>query len=324
MKKITLILFTLIAASLFISCGKKSDIDANGCYKDMELAIKAAEKNNQDLMVIVTMEKTDDGSENFLNNIVRSPAFKSDIASKYAVALMDFSQATYEATVEKEDATEAEKKIAAANADILSRNTKYATMLNVKETPVVYILSKEMYMIFGLYYDEENRTLDGFKALLAEKSSIVDSMHKMIYQTKIGNSDEKVAAIDALYEATNPDYRYLMLDLLESVRKLDPSNKSGLLGKYIFAAADAKSEKCMLNGDAKGAVQAYLDIENEETIPAERRQQALYTAAYMSAMSGLEDNAVVIGYLERAIKLAPESGDVPGIRRVIQALSVKE
>ena len=115
-----------------------------------------------------------------------------------------------------------------------------------------------------------------------------------------------------------------MLDLLESVKKLDPSNKSGLVGKYIYAAADAKAEKSMLSGDSKGAVQAYLDIENEESIPAETRQQALYTAAYMSAMSGLEENSVVIGYLERAIKLAPESSDVPGIRRVIQALSVKE
>lgn len=324
MKKITIALFTIIAAALFISCGKKSDIDANGCYKDIELAVKAAEKNNQDLMVIITMENTDEGSSNFLDNIVRAPAFKTDIASKYAVALMDFSQAAYEATVEKEGATDAEKKAAAENAELLSKNTKYATMLNVKETPVVYILSKEMYMIFGLYYDEENRTLDGFKALLAEKSSTIDAMHKMIYQTKIGNADEKVASIDALYEATNPDYRYLMLDLLESVKKLDPSNKSGLVGKYIYAAADAKAEKSMLSGDSKGAVQAYLDIENEESIPAETRQQALYTAAYMSAMSGLEENSVVIGYLERAIKLAPESSDVPGIRRVIQALSVKE
>ena len=193
MKKITIALFTIIAAALFISCGKKSDIDANGCYKDIELAVKAAEKNNQDLMVIITMENTDEGSSNFLDNIVRAPAFKTDIASKYAVALMDFSQAAYEATVEKEGATDAEKKAAAENAELLSKNTKYATMLNVKETPVVYILSKEMYMIFGLYYDEENRTLDGFKALLAEKSSTIDAMHKMIYQTKIGNADEKVA-----------------------------------------------------------------------------------------------------------------------------------
>ena len=324
MKKITLVLFTLIAAALFISCGKKSNADANGCYNDIDDAVAAAEKNNQDIMVIITMENTDDNSEDFLNKVVRAPAFKKDIASKYAVSLMDFSQATYESTVVKEDADEASKKAAEKKAEVLQKNTKYAMKLNIEETPVIFILSKEQYLITGLFYDDENRSLDGFKALLEEKSSSIDSMHKMIYQTKIGTSDEKVKAINDLYEATSPNYRFMLLDLLDSVKKLDPSDKNGLLGKSMYAAAEARSANAAINGDVKASVQAFLDIENEEAISAELRQQGLYTAAYMCSVSGIEEPSIIVDYLERAVKLAPESDDAPAIRRVIQALSVKE
>ena len=317
-------LLTIFATSalLFISCGN-SKFDANGCYIDIDEAVKAAEKNNQDIMVIATFEGNDNASEDFLNKVVRVPEFKKDIASKYAVVCMDFSQATYEATKAAEDASAAEKKAAAKRAELLDKNSRYVEKLNLKQTPIVYILSKEPYMINGLLYVDEDRSYEGFKAILDEKSSVITEMHNMIYQTKIGTPEEKVAAIDALYEATSPSYRYLLLDLMESVKKLDSANKTGLLGKYIYAAADSKANLAVLNGDVKGAVQFYIEIENDERIPAEVRQQALYTAAYMCSASGAEEPSVVIGYLERAIKIAPESSDVPAIRRVIQALSAK-
>ena len=203
----------------------------------------------------------------------------------------------------------------------MQKNTQYATMLNVTETPVIYLLSKEQYLVTGLFYDDENRTLDGFKAVLAEKDSLISDMHKMIYQTKIGNSEEKVRSIDALYEATSPSYRYFLIDLVESVPKLDPSNKTGLVGKYLYEAAASKADKAIVAGDIKTAVQTYVEIADEELVPAESRQQALYTAAYMCSMTELEDLSVVLNYLEKAIRVAPESEDVPAIKRVIAALT---
>ena len=317
----TLALLTLSFS--LISCGN-SLLDSNGCYYDVDEAFKAAEKNNQDVMLIITIEGNDLQSEDFMNKVVRDPAFKKDIASKYAIVCMDFSQKTFEAANPAEDASESVKKAAEKKAELLQKNTKYAAMVDAKETPVVYILSKEKYLISGLFYDDENRTVDGFKAKLAEKSGSIDEMHKMIYQTKIGTSEEKVAAIDALYNATSPSYRFMLYDLLDSVKKLDPANKTGLLEQYVYEAAVAKSDLCVANGDARGAVNAYLELENEEALPAEVRQVAVYTAAYMCSSAGLEDNSVVISYLEKAIQLAPESEDVPRIHRVIDALSAQE
>ena len=320
MKKIIPILFTLLMSLFVISCGK-ANLDANGCYIDIDDAIAAANKKNQDIMIIVTVESDTEDSADFLNKVVRVPEFKTDIASKYAVVCMDFSQKSYEATTVADDADAAAKKSAEEKSLIMQKNTKYASMLNVTETPVIYLLSKEQYFISGLFYDDENRTLEGFKSTLAEKDALINDMHKMIYQTKIGNAEEKVAAIDALYEATSPSYRFFLIGLMESVQKLDPANKTGLLGKYLFELAAAKSDKALVDGDVRGAVQPYIAIADEALIPAESRQQALYTAAYMSAMTELDETSVIIGYLEKAIQVAPESENVPAIQRVIAALT---
>lgn len=322
MKKNIFVFISIIAAFFIISCSNTS-VDGNGCYIDIDDAVKAANKNNQDIMIIVSLGTDGEDSSDFINNVVCSSEFKSDIASKYSVVCMDFSQKAYEATTVAEDADDSAKKAAEKNAMIMQKNAKYATMLNVTETPAIFLLSKEQYFITGLYYDEEKRTLDGFKSVLADHSALIDDMHKMIYQTKIGNSEEKIHSIDALYEATNPSYRFFLYDLIASVPKLDPSNKTGLVGKYLYDAAVAKSDKAIFDGDVKNAVQAYLDIIDLEAIPAESRQEALYTAAFMCSRSGLEEKSVVINYLEKAIELAPESEAVPAIQRVITALNTQ-
>ena len=41
----------------------------------------------------------------------------------------------------------------------------------------------------------------------------------------------------------------------------------------------------------------------------------------MCSMTEMEEVSVIISYLEKAIEIAPESEDVPAIKRVIAALS---
>ena len=320
MKKL-LVIFAATAL-LFISCGK-SKVDANGCYYDMDDAFEAANKKNQDVMLIINMDGDDEDSTDFMDKIVRDANFKKEIAENYAVVNMDFSQKVFEAATPAEDASDKDKKAAEANASYLEKNTKMVTMLQVSDIPVVYLLSKEKYFIKGFFYDDENRTLEGFKAAIEEKSSIIDSMHKMIYQTKIGTAEEKVNAINELFEATSPTYRIFLYDLVDSVKKLDPTNTSGFAGKYIYEAAAIKSDMAYMENDIRGAVQAYIDIVDEPLIPAESRQIAMYTAAYMASKTELDPIPVVIGYLEKSIEIAPDTDQVPAIRRVIAALETQ-
>lgn len=321
MKKLFTITLALLTFIL-ISCGK-AKTDANGCYYDIDDAAAVANKKNQDIMLIISVDEDDTDDFDFMNKVVRDQNFKKEIAENYAVVYMDFSKKNIETSLTADDADAAAKKQVEENEALFKKNSRLITLLEVQDTPIVYLLSKEKYFIKGFFYDEDNRTLEGFKNMIAEKSSLIDEMHKMIYQTKIGTAEEKVNAIDKLFEATSPNYRLFLYDLVDSVKKIDPSNTSGLLGKYIYEAAAIKSDMAFIDKDVRTAVQAYIDISEETLIPAETRQIGMYTAAYMAAKTELDPIPVVIGYLEKSISLAPESEQVPAIRRVIAALEAQ-
>lgn len=322
MKKNITVLFAIIASLFICSCGKTA-VDSSGCFSNIDDAVSNAQKKNQDILVVVTMCGDDAQSQNFVDTIIRDEKFKNDIASNYSVVRMDFSQSSYEATVAAEDANDTAKKNAEKRAQTMQDNTQFANLLNVSVTPMVYILSKEEYLITSIYYDSSEKSYEGFKALLEEKKETIDEMHKMIYQTKIGTPEEKMNAIDALFEATAPDNRIFLTDLLASAKKIDPNNKSGILGKITLAAADSQAKKALNSGDFKTAVTTYLSVENEPSISPEDKQQSVYTAAYIAAVSELEENSVVIEYLQRAIDLAPDSEEVPAIKRVMDALAAQ-
>ena len=323
MKTLKIALITIIAALAtltLVSCGN-NDTDTSGCYSDIDLAFKAAQKQNKDLIIFVTANGDDANSQSFIDTIIRNEKFKDEIASKYIAVRMDFSESSHKATVAEEGANDTAKKNAEKRADIMQRNTVFANLLNLTVTPMTFIFSKEKYLITNIYYDAGEKSYEEYKSLLQAKEDTIDSMHKMILATKTGTSEEKMQAIKALYEATAPEARHFLSALLSSAKKLDPTNKSGLLGDLVYAAADAIAVKAINTGDIKTAVDAYISLENETSVSPEDRQQAIYTAAYMLSVSELEEPSVVINYLERAIAVAPDSDEVPAINRIIQALS---
>ena len=146
MKKLLTIL--AVSALLFISCGK-AKVDENGCYYDIDDAVAVANKKNQDIMLIISVDGDDADSTDFMDKVVRDPGFKNEIAVNYAVVNMDFSQTAFEATAAAEDADAKTKKAADAKAEIMKKHTRLVTLLEVAETPVVYILSKEKYFLFN-------------------------------------------------------------------------------------------------------------------------------------------------------------------------------
>lgn len=315
-------LFTITIALLsliFISCGK-ARVDTSGCYLDVEDAKKMAEKKNQDILVFITMNGEDSSSQSMTDNVIRNPKFKDEISSKYITVRIDFSDNTYKISEASEDASDTAKKNAEKNAETIEHNKQFARLLNASVTPAVFVLSKEVYLITSIYDGAKVKTYDAFKNQLKEISPAIEEMHKMIANTKKGGAEDKMKAIDALYQATAPDARHFLADLLASAKKIDPSNKSGLLGECLYSAADAKAVAAMNSGDIRAAVNAYLSVENETSIDPVERQQAIYTAAYLCTRAGLEENPVIISYLEKAIAAAPDSDEVPTLKRIIESL----
>ena len=193
-------------------------------------------------------------------------------------------------------------------------------MLNVSQTPSVYVLSKESYVLASFVYEEENASPADFRQLLKEHTVSYDAMQALIKGTKKGKPLDRVLAIDALYEATAPEYRVFLADPIDSVIKLDKKNESGILGKYIYAAADAKAVNAINQGNVNDAVQSYINAAENPLLEPELKQQSYYIAAYLCSMTGSADASVITDYLQKAIDAAPESEEVASIQKIMEMI----
>lgn len=319
-KTLKFILGALFAATLFISCGK-APVDEYGCFQQMEPALKNAQKKNQDVLVMITMNGDDDYSAKFINDVVAKDDFKKEILANYSTVLMDFSQTAYQKTVAAEDAKDKEKKAAEELATIIQNNSKLVSLLNVQTPPAFFIFTKDQYYITEIVYSDDIADVAAFKALIDEKASIINDAHTMVEATKKGTDVEKAKAIDELFEATNPSYRNFLSDLIEKVVELDKNNETGLLSKYILAGADSKAQNAFMTGDTEGASQVYIDICSKEELTPEHKQQAYYMAAYILAMSGSTEYQKIVDTLQLAVEADPENESVASIKQIIESLS---
>jgi len=311
----------LIISLVILSACSKAQLDENGCFLDSDSAITHAKKKDKNILLFVTMEGDDADSEALVNGVIRDENFKKEIASEYAVLHLDFSQKTYAASVIPENADDDTVKAANQLSEQLQKNTRFVSLLNVTQTPSIYVLSKEAYVLTAFFYDTAEKNLSSFKTLLEKEAPAVNNMEQLIKLTKKGSSLEKVSAIDNLYENTKPEYRVFLADLLSSVEKIDKENKSGLLGKYIYAAADANALKLINQGNVNEAVSCYLEAAENSFSEPSIKQQCYYIAAYLSAMSGIAEPSVVIDYLQKSIDADPESEEVASIKKVMEVIS---
>lgn len=316
MKKIiyTLSLF-FVMGLLFTGCSKNS-ADEKGIFYSMEDAFSAAEKKNQNVLVIVTSNGDDELSASFVDNVINSENFKSDVSSKYTVLHIDFSESTFKKTVVNPDDDKKTQEEAEKFANLMQENAKYASKLYVQTTPAAFLLTKENYFISELDLSQKVESLQDFIKMLDEQSETIAKVNQMVEAAKKGNSSEKIAAIDELYEYTQMMYRSFLSDLVFEVINLDKNNESGLLSKYLLTSADITSSEYFLQGNVDAAVKGYLDIcENEYLLP-EHKQQAYYLAAYIKLMTGSNDYDECLKLIDESIAAAPETDSAKSIRNM--------
>ena len=318
MKKIFVkVLFCIFIIAGLCSCGNKAKIDENGFFYDLDDAKKVAEKNDKNILLLLTSEGDDFASEDFLNNVVKTQEFTDTVAKDNVVVLFDFSQKSFEKTVVNPEATKKEQKAAEEYGVQMQKNFTFVNKLNIQVTPSIFYLTKEGYCIDQIrYYDgmTDASVLQSMIETLGQESL---ELRTMIDATKTGSNLEKVTAIDNLLKTVNPEYTILMQDLMEKIPELDKSNESGLVAEYIVALADLKVMDFYVNNDAFGAVQCYTSIFDNEYLDAEQKQYVRYMAAYMLLTSGSTEYGVVIKYLQDAVKINPDGEYTPMIQEFL-------
>lgn len=300
----------------FVSCKKNYEVDSDGLCIEFEAGRKNAIKNKQNILLLVTMEDDDLYSRTFLDHVVRTPDFE-EIKDAYTLIHFDFSEASYGKTIYKPEASKAENKEAEKISNIMLYNAQVASLLDVSYTPAMYILTDEGYYIADSLISEQVSSMSSFKRLLDSFGSKVERFNTLFAATTEGTSLDKVAAIDAVFESTDMEHRVLLAELIREIPKLDKVNRTGLVSKYLLAAAECDAINMYRAGQIGEAINAYTKVTKEKHLSPEHRQQAFYMAAYLLMSSGSSDFSIILDYLKKSVEANPNGADVANIQNVL-------
>ena len=296
MKKLA---FILSLCALLISCGNKALKDDCGCFLDYDEALTAAGKNKEPLLMVFTQDGED-----------------ISISSKYTVFHADFSQNAYQKMSAPDEATTEQQALANTYTTIMQKNYQLAILLSVSQMPAAFLCTKEGYVVTAIeavdYTDKSS-----LENKLNSYSSELSRFNNLVAQTKKGSALDKVEAIDGLFMATNQTYRTFLLPLVQTAIKLDKDNKTGHVGKFILAQAQAQAMFSYSQGDVEDAVKQYLTAADNDFLKDEEKQECFYTAAYLVTASGSDDYEGIIEYMQTAYDLAPNSSKAPAIKDAI-------
>lgn len=320
MKKIVYKIFAMLFVTLMlVSCEVKKEgpLDECLCFMNYHDAMKYAQKVRKPILAIITANGEDYISEDFINEILMAQEFDELIAKDYVIFHADFSQKSFERTAASESASEEEKIEADLYGSIMQSSYQIASVLNVSYTPALYLITKEGYVISEVDYQDEILEIDSFKSLLDSYKEKIQEMNDLVKATKKGSDIDKARAIHNLYISTNPQYRTFLNDLAKTIPTLDPENKTGLVGQYIFLAIESTAISHFTNGDIGSAVQVCLEGASHNLLSLEEKQECYYTAAFLLAQSGSEDFDIIIEYLRTALAIAPNSPIAGNIHQVL-------
>ena len=296
-----------LASALLSGCQKKAG-GWNGWLTDFEKAEKEAAKKGKNIFLLFSGEDWDGKTSEFRAAVLEDKAF-SPIAKHYVLLHIDFSETEYAEADIGEDATAAQQKRAQEIAAEYDKREDLADTYNLTQYPSIYILSPEGYLLARIPYDKENL---GTPAALAEglasQADIVRERENLIAAVRNSSGLDRVRAIDALFEAMEPECRACLAGLAAEVPQIDSQDETGLLGKYELWNAYIKMQKALRKGeDRDSSVQLLIDAAESGHLDGELKQEAFYTAAYLLAALGSQDFDRLFVLLQLAQDASPES-----------------
>jgi hypothetical protein len=310
LKKLAVTLF--ISALVFAAAPAFAFENAN-FHPDMDSGLAAAKKSSKSLLIFITQEGEDELSASFMKTVT-SDGLLNQITPSYELVGMDFSKKAFEKTVVHDVDTPENQQAAKDAADAMQKNSRFAALINPEFTPAVYLFTAEGYYVSHLVL-KGDETADGFMAALKADEVKLNAIREMIAKTKSGKTLEKVAAINEIFEATQPEYRFFIIDLVNEALNLDKKNKSGLMNKYIITKTEYESMIAFYNNDPKAAIEAYEAAGKNKMLSKEERQQAYYMAALVLVKSsGPETIPQVLDLLQKSLDASPASKNAPQIQ----------
>ena len=296
--RICLFVFFVLFFASCSSVQKDWKTDGTTIEKDIALSKKHG-------LMLFTTSDTDPQSKNLLENVFTDSLF-SKINKDFIF---------YNIDIVKEDIS--------VDSVQLEKNYVLFSDYGISQVPYLCLMNEHGDVYHSdLIPEQVNNSSSFLEHLnkLKEKSVTVETLRKNINET---DGPEKIKAINAffdkIYLVDSEKYRTLFDEGIAS----DPSNESGLLGSFILA-------KTSLNIEPLFKQQKYTEIIAElkkvlETGFLNPEEEQLTLCNIASFYSRLPNSSIkaIIGYLEAALKKAPNSFRAKTIKEDIEYLKTK-
>ena len=315
MKKLLGLLVICVALA---SCAV--DKSASGWYEDFDKAKKAAKSKKCNILLFVNSDNDANGTKSAVDGLVASSDFVKRLEKEYVCVHFDFTNLDSLLGEIPDNLTNKEQKALEAQQKKLYKQFTVADSYMIQETPALVLANQDGYFITDVALDYMGFSVDAYISNIELEKQTVEDFEKRVEATKKGSRLEKVRAIDTLYESMSETHRLLISDLIKKVPLYDKDNKTGLVGKYIVAAAHSDAYKMLIEGASGDAYKVYEAAAYNKYVSPEDAQSLLYLAAMMIANTGSDDIDKMLEMLEKAIDISPESEYAENLQQVYDSM----
>lgn len=316
-------LVVLCVLGVLVSC--TVDKNAAGWYEDFDEAKKAAKSKHCNILLFVNSDNDAEGTKTAVEGLISSSDFVKRLENEYICVHFDFTNLDSVLSDIPDNLTNKEQKTLEAKKKKLFKQFTVADRYMIQETPAIVLTNQDGYYITDVALDYMGFSVNAYVSNIDLEKQNVQEFEKLVEATKKGSKLDKVRAIDRLYESMAENHRILISDLIKKVPAYDKNNQTGLVGKYIVAAAHSDAYNVLISGAPEDAYKIYEEAANSTYITPDDAQTLFYVASSVLANTGSNDIDKIIELLEKAISASPESEYAENLRLVYNnVLSAKE
>ncbi|MCF0242746.1 MAG: hypothetical protein HUK25_08915 [Treponema sp.] len=317
-----ILLCGVLLAGFFVSCkNQKAPVNEFGFYEDLEAACQTAKKENKRILLYVSLEGLDEYSKDFRQNILETPDYKDLFEDEFVSVYFDFGESSLAKTKITPEDDEKTVEQAQKFMEQVQKNVTKVRLFNVTETPVVYLMTEDGYVISDESFNESFSDVQSFSNLIRQHENEFIAMEEMVEAAKQGSAVERVNAIYEIYKNTPEDYEYSLAELYKSAALIDKKNETGYVSELYMTGAYLESMNHMAGSDYMNASKVLKDAAATGYLVGEEKQNAYYMAAELLIMGNSEDTQTVLSYLNAAVLADPESEAADKIREEINIIT---
>lgn len=294
MKKFLTIIVAAFFALSFFSCGSK--IDSSVWLSNLDDGKKAAARENKRIFLFFSEDGGDGKSAKLKEKVFNTEEFLKSYTEKYVLVNLDYSDSRTE-----------------NDSENLSRDMRLFELYDGAFTPYFLVLSPEGYVMEKLVF-EDNADFDTVRIVFNEAEEAISRFEEELAKTKKGTKEERISAINEIFDNTEPMLSYHLRPLNELYLSLDKKNDSGQYLKHLIALTYTKATDYFMDNETENGCEEFAKLVKDKNLTEDDKQMALYTAGYLLAQSGSENLEKIRGYFQQAYEVNPESENGKNIK----------